>query len=346
MVVFLLVSCDVFTSNYGKDKGNLTIAPGSTENLQQSAAARSVVPGAARSVLPADLTDGFRYVFTFTGPGGQALIRELSPGLESLSLSVTLGVWSIAAQAYASNGVLAGTGSAVVTVGAGQNTVRIPMTVHAGYIEIPPGGAVISISSAAELAGIIGHLTDPAKNYSANAYVLSSDIDLSGFGPWTPIGEVGVVNYYGDPIDGLVPFKGNFYGQGHSIRGLELPGGSGINKIGLFGYAVDARIQDLVVELAPVSIALTSTQTLNVGGILGWSANTHIVNCGVYSNGTIAITGTVSRDLAIGGIAGWLTGGSISGCYASFNLTASNTGTHFDVAGIAMTDSSSSIENC
>jgi hypothetical protein len=317
IAALLTGGCDFFIAPGSGGDGNLTI----------------LVGNGGRAALPAEITDQFRYEFEFSGPD-QFFTRTLAPGVPLLSVSAAPGEWTIAAQAYASNGALAGTGSAAVTVSAGQNTARIPMIVHDGYIEIPPDGAVIPIGSAAELAGIIDHITDPAKNYGANAYVLTADIDLSGFGPWTPIGKVITdADVYGTPATSE-PFTGNFYGQGHSIRGLELPGGS-VKKIGLFGYAVDARIQDLVVELAPVSISVSAPSgSVSVGGTLGRGDNTHIVNCGVYSSGTITITGTVGYDLAIGGIVSAIASGAVRGSYASLNLAATNTGTHLDIYGI------------
>jgi hypothetical protein len=217
--------------------------------------------------------------------------------------------------------------------------------------EVPAGGSVIYVGTAAELAAIIGDITDPAKNYSANAYVLTADIDLGSFGPWTPIGKAAAVDSYGTPTgDGHEPFKGYFYGEGRRILGLQLPAGSAHKMIGLFGYTNGARIRNLVVELAAGTISLSAmgTSVLHGGGIAGWSADTDIINCGVYSTGTITITGTLGYSLGIGGIAGAISGtGTISGSYASLNFVVSNSGTHLDVGGIVKGgDVSSLVENC
>jgi hypothetical protein len=217
-------------------------------------------------------------------------------------------------------------------------------------MEIPPGGALIPVGSPAELAAIIGDITDPGKNYSANAYVLTADIDLGGYGHWTPIGKIGSVDYNGNPTGGLEPFKGYFYGRGHRILNFQLPVSGGHNKIGLFGYTEGARIRDLVVELAAGTVTLSSsTNALNVAGIVAWAEDTHIVDCGVYSTGTITINGAVMRALGIGGIVSVFKSGTISGCYVSLNLaaTAATTNlTHLNIGGIVDSAQDSFIENC
>jgi hypothetical protein len=213
--------------------------------------------------------------------------------------------------------------------------------------DVPSGGAVILVGTAAELAAIAGDITDSAKNNSANAYVLTADIDLGGYGPWTPIGQVGTVDSNGQPTGGLEPFTGYFYGKGRRILGLELPGGS-IYKIGLFGYTDGARIQDLVVELKPVSITLSlPSAALTVGGIAGWGEDTRILNCAVYSTGTITVTGNTNRNLAIGGIAGCLrSSSSVRNSYTALNADVTFSTTHLGIAGICAGGDNFSIENC
>jgi hypothetical protein len=209
-------------------------------------------------------------------------------------------------------------------------------------IVIPEGGAVIVVSTQEELEAIRADLTNPAKNYGKNAYILANDITLTG--TWAPIGSVTTIDSYGNPTGGIVPFSGNFYGQGHTIQGLILPGGA-IHKIGLFGYTDGAEIHDLTVEVMPNSITL-STGAKHIGVIVGHGADTIIANCGVYSTGTLTVSAS-NYVTTVGGIAGSLdtTNSKVINSYAALNIDVSNTGTHIGLAGI-MSGGQGVIENC
>jgi hypothetical protein len=129
MILFLLVSCDVFMSNYGQDKGNLVVHfPGAAGAAGYNSVARSAVPGAGTQAL-------LEYRITAAN-GSQTASAVVPAGQTSTVLSVAPGVWDIQAEAYLPPGPYAGnhlpvhvgTGTAQAEVKAGQaNSVSIKM---------------------------------------------------------------------------------------------------------------------------------------------------------------------------------------------------------------------------
>jgi uncharacterized repeat protein (TIGR02543 family) len=217
-------------------------------------------------------------------------------------------------------------------------------------IVIPEGGALIRINTQAELESIRSHIDDSTYNNGKNAYVLDQDITLSG--TWTPIGYVETVDIGGTPTGGIHAFSGNFYGNGHTIRNLVLPGGS-IHHIGLFGYIESALIRDLQVELGENVITVTNGTGQYIGIIAGAHRNSVIRNCGVYSQSGIIVnnsTGTYHLDVAGISFGMYRENGNISSiienCYVSMNMavTNGNGGTHITASGI--TSRTNIVRNC
>ena len=184
------------------------------------------------------------------------------------------------------------------------------------------------ITTQAELAGI---------NPAANAYyILMKDIELTG--SWTPLG-----GGYGEY------FRGNFDGNGHVIRNLQITGNT-YTYAGLFGR-IDSGKTVKNITLENVAINVTS---LHTGGIAGANLGT-ISNCIVKGDvvGTLSIVGgvaganngTVKNCAKIGGsvsggksidksLTGGIVGenqGVVSACYN----TGAVTGTADYVGGIA-----------
>ncbi|MDR1100469.1 MAG: hypothetical protein LBL28_08325, partial [Treponema sp.] len=149
-----------------------------------------------------------------------------------------------------------------------------------------------------------------ALNNVNKKYVLMNDITLTG--TWTPIGIYNT----------NTRFKGKFYGNGHTIRGV-IP--ASVQHMGLFGVVEGAEIRDLCVEYTG-SITAPSSGTWYAGGIAGRVYNsTKILNC--LSKGDLTITES-SGTVVTGGIAGALeTGGPIiQNSYGGLNLTVNSTG--------------------
>ena len=121
-------------------------------------------------------------------------------------------------------------------------------------------------------------LVNGGKNFAGETAVLAADIDLAGE-EWTPIGTSSNI------------FKGTFDGQEHTIKNLEVNGGSESNK-GLFGVTHDGEIKNLVVENAKVA------GRLNIGVVAGQPYTTKYTNITV--KGHVEVNGLAY----VGGVGG------------------------------------------
>ena len=120
---------------------------------------------------------------------------------------------------------------------------------------VTPNGNVYSVSTAEELAWIAdqSHTTD----FSGYTIRLTADIDLGGtlepHKNWQPIG------------DATHPFNGNFDGNNHVIRNLDISSGT-FSSAGLFAETgANAEIHNLA--LAQGQIFINSVN--NVGSFIG-----------------------------------------------------------------------------
>jgi hypothetical protein len=190
----------------------------------------------------------------------------------------------------------------------------------------------IEIATAEELAAINDNL--------AGHYVLTADIDLSGYENWTPIGTFQSLS--DAPEDAEIPhpdyaFTGTFDGQGHTISNLtitsELPMG-----VGLFGCAAGT-------ENGAASISNFTLENVNVSGfyLVGGVVGLQFMNCPV-SNIDLVGENKISGSQGIGGIVG--TGFDlISDCTATADIAVVGDGGA--CAGlIAGGTTMSSIANC
>ena len=162
-------------------------------------------------------------------------------------------------------------------------------------------------------------------------YILTDDLDLSGYSPWDPIGT-----------ESKYSFKGIFEGNGFTITGLYI-NNTGLDHVGLFGYVVGGAIKNLTVKDADI------TGKNHVGGIAGQlnpgSADNCHVTGSIYGLARVGgIAGTVNNSTAgihdssfvgrvagkaggsatafdfIGGIAGYISTSRITGCYAEASV--------------------------
>ncbi len=118
---------------------------------------------------------------------------------------------------------------------------------------------------------------------------LMNDLDLSAYGQdynggkgWQPIG--GYIN------NKVMPFKGNFDGNGYTISGLYI-NDSSRDYVGLFGMIESATVQNL--NLTAVSVSAKS----NVGSIIGNASGSGEIT-------TCRVSGSVSGVSNVGGIIG------------------------------------------
>lgn len=149
------------------------------------------------------------------------------------------------------------------------------------------------IGSAAQLQGladIVNGNHGAAFDFTGREISLTSDLDLSGYENWTPIGSGG--------------FGGTFKGNGHTISGLTIDAPAQ-SYVGLFGLLIGS-----VSNLSLLNVNITGGT--NVGGIAGevWGS---ISRCAV-------VGGTVSGNQYTGGIVGKVNGGSLTSCFATCDI--------------------------
>lgn len=194
--------------------------------------------------------------------------------------------------------------------------------------------SVISVNAFADsaFAGGKGTADDPWQIATAEqldkvredltaCYVLTEDIDLSGYENWEPIG---VFQSLSDaPEDAEIPhpdyaFTGSFDGQGHTISNLtvksEIPMG-----VGLFGCASGT-------EKGPAYIGNFMLENVNVTGfyLVGGAVGLQFMNCPVSDIHLIG-DNSLSGNQGIGGIVG--TGFDlISNCTATADIVVAGDG--------------------
>lgn len=162
------------------------------------------------------------------------------------------------------------------------------------------------ISTAEELAQINSDLD--------GYYVLTQDIDLSGYDSWGPIGT-------------STPFSGVLDGQGHVIRNLTVsrPKQSSHPYSGLFGRVSGGTIKNLGVEQGKIELQniYPAYAGLIAGSITGQSV---IENC--YGEGSIyaEVTSSGTGTFSAGGLVGQAYGNrgetnTIRSCYNRATLT-------------------------
>jgi hypothetical protein len=208
-----------------------------------------------------------------------------------------------------------------------------PATAQAGSLPValgttrtfPEEGVTYTISSQDELAHL-AEMVNGGEGCGGNYFVLTQDIALSndyysGSGNWTPIGS-GTYNSVSGEITSVKAFNGAFYGQNHTISGLDIQFPS---AAGLFGYiGSNGTVTDLTVSgtlecpscaggitginfgkiFNCVNEASFSNSSVNayryIGGIAGLNIGT-LQNC--TNNGAIACS--INGDSNIGGVVGF-----------------------------------------
>lgn len=128
------------------------------------------------------------------------------------------------------------------------------------------------------------------------SYVLTSDIDLSSYENWIPIGNMTYedVNMETGDMDMTKAFSGSLDGDGHTISGVTAATDQNMLAVGLFG-CFTGSMEDLTVE----NVTVTGDETVMAsGGIVGYAISGSITD--VTLSGENSITGIN----CVGGIAG------------------------------------------
>ncbi len=165
-----------------------------------------------------------------------------------------------------------------------------------------------SFSTAAqETAGGSGTPEDPYQIATAEqldgirenleaSYILTEDIDLSGFENWEPVGNMTYsdVNMETGDMDMAKVFSGSIDGNGHTISNLVCSTDQNMLAVGLFG-CFTGTIENLTVE----NIEVTGDETtMAAGGVVGYAI------AGSISDITLLGENTVTGINCVGGIAG------------------------------------------
>ena len=174
------------------------------------------------------------------------------------------------------------------------NTVGIGSSVATSYMNEAKVEFPVTVKSTEEMKVNVGTPEEfnDIRDMLEMHYVLTADIDLSGYDNFEPIGTK------------VSPFKGKLLGNGHKITGLKTEGG---NVKGLFGYANGATFENLTLEAPQVS------GSQDVGGLLGKCVGTKIDRVAVTS-------AYISGVDHVGGIAGGTDAGAvttITNCYVT-----------------------------
>lgn len=135
--------------------------------------------------------------------------------------------------------------------------------------------------------------------------VLTADIDL-GYCQWPVIGVLSG--------NGQRAYTGTFDGQGHTVSGLNITSLGGRQKLGLFGVAQDAVIENLTVR---GSIELTGVKSYDmtagyiIGGVLGSGEGGGVTIRSCVSQVDISVSfanNQKAQNSAVGGLVGRLSG--------------------------------------
>ncbi len=140
--------------------------------------------------------------------------------------------------------------------------------------------------------------TEENNGFEGKYIRLGSDIDISGYSNWTPIGFP--LEESANVVDTHSEFRGNFDGYGYKITGLTVNNPTK-NELGLFGIIGNTgSVRNLTVENATIN------GNEKVGIVAG--------NCyGIIENCTVS--GTVTGKKYTGGIVGYLPFTSMSQYY-------------------------------
>lgn len=136
--------------------------------------------------------------------------------------------------------------------------------------------------------------------------VLTADIDL-GYCQWPVIGVLS--------SNGQRAYTGTFDGQGHTVSGLNITSLGGRQKLGLFGVAQDAVIENLTVR---GSIDLTGVRSYDsnmagyiIGGLLGSGEGSGVTIRSCVSQVDISVSfvnDQKAQRASVGGLVGRLSG--------------------------------------
>lgn len=194
-----------------------------------------------------------------------------------------------------------------VKISGGHNSILISVS-QLGFEGIP-ATSIGGIPDMDEFKDFIAAVNDGLDlerwTNDAGEIELKTDLDLSGFDEWTPIG---LVSSTGNNTNACKPqgatFTGIFNGGGHSITGFKATEIVAANKTwGLFGCIDGGTVKNL--NLTDVDITLSATGAADAGILVGTLKNGTVENVTLTGKLDLKGSSTTAR-FAVGGIAGFI----------------------------------------
>lgn len=183
---------------------------------------------------------------------------------------------------------------------------------------------VVHVKTVADLRELATKCNSEQTDYYGNDVILDADLDLSG-SSWVSIGTT------------RCPFKGSFYGNGHTISGMTRSGGAIGQNVGLFGVVSSGHRSTIIKDFKLTGSIVSNNGGENAGTVVS------AVKPSTTGTVTVNITGVwsaVNFDAAsaqmscVGGILGtiaWVTGAqkatiNIDSCRYSGTLDSPSAG--------------------
>jgi hypothetical protein len=257
--------------------------------------------------------------------------QNYSDGTETIHATVTDDNSGVAIKKYAAGNQTANYFSSNGTAFSDSIISNLTLGTYTIYAKDNAGNETTKVVTYTAMAGS-GATTDPFIIKTAlqlsvvstgltKCYKLGSDIDLSDYTDWTPIG------------DSSEPFTGTFDGNGYTVNNLTIgtsDSPSSSSYLGLFGYISGATVKNVGLKASVYSNAD------NVGGLAGYA----------YGANTIAdcfVSGTIQGSSNVGGLIGYIDNSNttVSNSYVSANVTGNSN----EVGGL-IGENHASITNC
>ena len=172
--------------------------------------------------------------------------------------------------------------------------------------------------------------------YDPDALTVDLDGNSINESNYTPIG-IGQTDQDGELDNQGHRFLGTFDGDGQTISGIRInyPTGKGLGIFGLLGHYANANSYWGVVKNLTVSDAIIIGNG-NLGGIVGYSRGSDIINCHATSTLNIQLCGDNDHwGTLAAGIVGEFSHGTVSHCTSAVTLTPQSTDVTTSLGGIA-----------
>ena len=280
------------------------------------------------------------------------VVDNYDPSLDSLSIFLEIGqstqidfaqqfkdtgIDIAKVEAYSTNrDVFTVTSHTLTAVGAGQASLTVEIFNRAdklrhfttsARVRVIDRNAMIKINSAQDLANI--------NLNKAESYILNSDIDLTDWGEWEPIGEIGR------------GFSGIFVNpDGYVIKNLTINTVASVSRnfisAGLFASIERAYIDGIILENVNIDVTEHEyTQEVGAsraGGIAAYAEDSTVRNC--------TVEGVITAQGYAGGILGYDHWGRILDCNFSGTVQATHDFGGNAAGGIVGLGGANLLKNC